>query len=95
MTMEISLTSDQQAFVRDAVASGRFQREEDAVMEALAFWEERERQRVELRASLDEARASLARGEGREITEESMRELADDVKARGRARLAAELAAHR
>jgi hypothetical protein len=47
---------------------------------------------VEFRATLDEARASLERGEGRAITPESMRELSAEVKERGRARLIAELA---
>ena len=65
-------------------------REEDAVKEALSLWEERERTRVEILAAVDEAEASLARGEGRVITQESMREVAEDVKRRGRARLAAE-----
>jgi Arc/MetJ-type ribon-helix-helix transcriptional regulator len=90
--MEVELTSDQKAFARNAVEAGRLEREEDAVVEALALWEERERRRVEFRATLDEARASLARGEGREITQESMRELSAEVKERGRARLIAELA---
>jgi len=53
-------------------------------------WEERERRRLEILASLDEAEASLARGEGRPIAEDSMKALAEDVKQRGRARLAAE-----
>ncbi|MGC4084043.1 MAG: hypothetical protein QM736_18525 [Vicinamibacterales bacterium] len=61
----------------------------EAVQEALALWEERERRRLEILASIDEAEASLTRGEGRPITDESMRALADDVKQRGRARLAA------
>jgi hypothetical protein len=43
-------------------------------------------------ASLDDSRASLSRGEGRAITPESMRELAAEVRERGRARLIAELA---
>lgn len=89
--MEVELTPDQQAFVRRAIQTGRLQSEEDAVQEALALWEERERRRVELLASLDSARASLARGEGRVITQESMRELAVEVSERGRARLIAEL----
>ena len=38
----------------------------------------------------DESETSLARGEGRIITQESMRGLAEQVKQRGRARLAAE-----
>ena len=88
--MEVQLTPDQKAFVRQAIESGRLSREEDAVKEALSLWEERERRRLEILAAVDEAEASLARGEGRAITQESMRELAADVKRRGRARLAAE-----
>jgi len=88
--MDIQLTADQQAFVRDAIASGRLRREEDAVREALALWEQRERARAQILAAVDAADASLARGEGRSITQESMRQLAGEVKSRGRARLAAE-----
>ena len=36
------------------------------------------------------AEAELARGEGRIVTKESMRQLSEDVKQRGRARQAAE-----
>jgi len=60
------------------------------VEEALRLWEERERKRSEFLATIDAAEASLARGEGRVISEQSMRELADEVKQRGQARLAAE-----
>ncbi len=88
--MEVSLTPDQAAFVRRAPETGRLQREEDAVREALSLWEERERRRAEILASIDAAEASLARGEGRPITEESMRELAEEEKQRGLARLASE-----
>jgi putative addiction module CopG family antidote len=88
--MEVQLTPDQKAFVRQAIESGRLAREEDAVKEALSLWEERERRRLEILAAVDEAEASLARGEGRTITQESMRELAENVKQRGRARLVAE-----
>jgi len=90
--MEVELTSDQRAFARHAVETGRLHSEEDAVREALALWEERERRRVEFRATIDEARASLAGGEGREITQETMRELSAEVRERGRARLIVELA---
>jgi putative addiction module CopG family antidote len=88
--MEVNLTPDQRAFVRQAIESGRFQREEDAVKEALSLWEERERTRAEILAGVDEAEVSIANGDGRTITQESMNELAEDVKRRGRARLAAE-----
>jgi Arc/MetJ-type ribon-helix-helix transcriptional regulator len=90
--VEVELTSDQKAFALQAVKAGRLRNEEDAVKEALTLWEERERRRVGIRATIDGARASLARGEGREISPESMRELAAEVRARGRARLIAELA---
>ena len=93
--MELSLTQDQEAFIRQAIESGRFRGTEDAVQEALSLWEERERKRAEFLATLDDAKASLARGEGRAITQESMRELAEDVKRRGLARLTAQQQAPR
>jgi len=88
--MEIQLTPDQKAFIREAIASGRLNREEDAVREALSLWEERERTRAEILAAVDEAESSLASGKGRIITEQSMRDLAQEVMQRGRARLKAE-----
>lgn len=81
--------------MQQAIESGRLHGEEDAVQEALALWEERERSRVEILAQVDEAEASLARGDGRVITQASMRELTDQVKQRGRGRLAAERSALR
>ncbi|PYV14474.1 MAG: hypothetical protein DMG21_18085 [Acidobacteria bacterium] len=89
--MQVDLTLDQKAFVRRAIETGRLHSEEDAVQEALALWEERERQRAEFLLTLEDARASLSRGEGRVVTEESMRRLSSEVKERGRARLLAEL----
>jgi putative addiction module CopG family antidote len=86
--MNVDLTPDQQAFVQKAIESGRLASAEEAVAQALALWEARERRRVEILAMLDEADASLAKGEGILITEESMKALAEGVKARGRARLA-------
>lgn len=91
--MEVEFTIDQKAFIRRAIENGRLHNEKDAVQEALALWEERERQRVEFLLTLNDAKASLARGEGRVITEDSMRELATEVKERGRARLLAEITA--
>ncbi len=93
--MEVQLTPDQKAFVREAIESGRLHREEDAVQEALSLWEERERTRAEILTAVDLADASIARGEGRVITQESMRQLADEVKQRGRSRLAAEQSSSR
>ncbi len=93
--MEVHLSADQEAFVRQGIASGRFHSEADAVAEALSLWEERERTRAEILAAVDAAEASLDRGEGILVTEQSMRELADDVKKRGGVRLEAERTARR
>jgi Arc/MetJ-type ribon-helix-helix transcriptional regulator len=88
--MEVQLTSDQKAFVRQAIESGRLHGEEEAVREALDLWEARERTRAEILAAVDIAEASVARGEGRIVTQQAMRDLAQEVKQRGRARLASE-----
>jgi putative addiction module CopG family antidote len=91
--MEVNLTPDQKAFIRQAIESGRLHREEEAVREALSLWEERERKRAEFMASIEDAKASIAGG--RVITQQSMQELAEEVKQRGLARLAAEQQASR
>ncbi|MBV8897503.1 MAG: hypothetical protein JO051_13405 [Acidobacteriaceae bacterium] len=90
-SMDVQLSADQKAFVRRAIERGRLHSEAEAVHEALALWEERERERAEFLLTLDDARASLARDDARIITEESMQQLAREVKQRGRARLLAEL----
>jgi len=82
--MEVQLTPDQKAFVRQAIESGRLHREEDAVQEALSLWEERAR--AEILAAVDVAEVSIARGEGRPITQDSVRQLAGEVKQRSRRR---------
>jgi len=89
--MEVDLTPDQTAFVQQAIEAGRLHRPEEAVRQALSMWEERERRRLEILASVEQAEASLARGEGRRITtREETTQLADDIKRRGMARLTAE-----
>ena len=88
--MQIDLTPEQEEFIKKAIESGRFERAEDAVHAAMALWVEQERQRMEILAAVDIAKASIDRGEGIEITRESMLSPAEEVKRRGRAQLAAE-----
>jgi putative addiction module CopG family antidote len=89
--MEVHLTPGQEAFIRQAIETGRFHRKEEAVREAMSLWEERERRRLEILGAVDRAEASLARGEGRGITtHEEVTQLAADIKRRGMARLSAE-----
>ena len=89
--MEVHLTDDQKAFIREAIQTGRFATEEDALREALLLWEGRERRRAEILAAVDQAEASFARGEGRRIrTRKEAEQLADEIKRRGLARFNAE-----
>jgi putative addiction module CopG family antidote len=86
--MQVQLTPEQISFVDLGIQEGRFRNSEEAVQQALALWEKRERTRVELLASLDLAEQSLDAGEGECYTAESLHELVDSVKQRGLARLA-------
>ena len=89
--MEVQLTDDQKAFVRQGIEMGRYSHEEDALREALSLWEERERYLAEIRAAIDIAKASAARGAGRTISSrEESAQLVDEIRIRGMARLAAE-----
>jgi Arc/MetJ-type ribon-helix-helix transcriptional regulator len=91
--MDIRLTPDQEDLIRRAIETGRLSSSEDAAREAMALWETRERRRTEILAAIDEAEADIARGAARNITRESMRDLAEDVKRRGRERFAGAKAA--
>ena len=63
--MEVQLTPDQDALIRVGIQTGRFQRPEDAVEEALSLWEARERARIDIIEALNEAEASrAANGQG-------------------------------
>ena len=88
--MEVQLTDDQKALVRQGIESGRYAREEDALRDALSLWENRERRRAEILAAVDQAEASFERGEGRLVTSrEEAVQLADEIKRRGMSRLVA------
>jgi putative addiction module CopG family antidote len=83
--MEVQFTQDQEAFVRQAIAEGRYQTAEDAVRAALARWEEEERSRIELLTALDEAEADLESGRYTDDTDESLPLLAEELKEEARA----------
>jgi putative addiction module CopG family antidote len=82
--MEIHLTPDQEAFVREAVASGRVRDAEEAVRQAMLLWEERERRRLEILAALDAAELDMKEGRFREYTKESLPKLAEELKQEAR-----------
>jgi len=82
--MEVELTPEQEAFVRQAIETGRLHRPEEAVREALSLWEERERSRVELLVAFDEAEADLEAGHYTDYTNETLPQLADELKREAR-----------
>ena len=85
--MSIHLRPDQEAYLQEIAArTGRDPSE--IAQEWVDRLFEHEDRRAALIAQLDEAEESLARGEGIELTSERMRALGDDVKRRGRERLA-------
>jgi putative addiction module CopG family antidote len=86
--MQIELTPAQNSFIELGIQEGRFRDSDEAIRQALAQWEKRERARVELLASLDLAEQSLEAGEGEEYTVDNLNELVESVKKRGIARLA-------
>jgi Arc/MetJ-type ribon-helix-helix transcriptional regulator len=81
--MQVELTPAQSSFVDLGIQEGRFRDPGEAIRQALAQWEKRERIRVELMASLDLAEQSLDAGEGESYTSETLHELVASVKARG------------
>ena len=82
--MEVQLTPDQEAFIRKAVASGRYPSVEDAVRDAMVRWEEGERARLELLAALDEAEADLQAGRYTDYTDATLPRLANELKREAR-----------
>jgi putative addiction module CopG family antidote len=83
LAMQIELTPAQNSFIELGIQEGRFRDREEAVRQALALWEQRERARVELLSSLDSAERALDAGEGEEYSPEDLSALVNSVKARG------------
>ena len=81
------LAPDVKEYVNAKVREGVYASIEEMLEQAIT---QMVRKKQEQQSRLIAAEASLIRGDGRTVTEESMRQLAEDVKQRGRARLAAE-----
>lgn len=87
--MDLHLSADQQALIREALESGRLQKPEDALKQAMSPWEECERRLMVISLAVSASEASLARGAGRIVFSSGQTsQLAEDVKRRGMKRLA-------
>lgn len=87
MALKVSVRAEFEAFIDRLIQSGRYSIAAEVVDDALFYFEERERVRE---AKLDALRAEIQKGidsgPGREIDSKT---LAEEIKARGRQRLAA------
>ena len=86
--MQIELTPAQNSFIDLGIQEGRFQNRDEAVRQALAEWEDRQRSRAELLVSLELADQSLDDHAGEEYTLDSLPQLAHSIAERGRKKLA-------
>jgi hypothetical protein len=84
-------TSDPEALDFFTVATAQPGGGDDAVRQAPAAWEDRERRRIEFRSSLMNARASVTPVEAREIMQQSTQRTAE-IRERRPAHMVAELA---
>jgi putative addiction module CopG family antidote len=82
------LPADLEQFMEQELAAGKYASREELVAEAVRLLRERERRVKELREEILPALERLDRGEYTEYDKGSLRDLIDDVKTRGRTRLA-------
>ena len=82
--MEVRFTPEQEAFIRQAVASGRYRSPEEAVQDALTRWENSERSRLDLLAALDEAETDLETGRFTDYTDATLQNLSKELRQEAR-----------
>jgi antitoxin ParD1/3/4 len=90
--MNISLGAQWEGFIAENVKTGRYLSASEVVREGLRLLQEREQLRQirlsELRREVDKGLEQIDRGESIELDEAGMKRHLDEVKARGRRRLA-------
>ncbi len=87
--MILSLNEKQERLVNELVASGRYQDAAAVLDDALKLLEAREKKLAELRSELQKGMDDLESGRFTTYTKETSPQLFEDVKRRGRERLAA------
>jgi len=83
--MNVSLTPELERLVNEKVESGLYRTASEVVREALRLLKERDYAREQLRGDVQAGVDALARGEGRIYDKASGRQLAEQIKSRGRA----------
>ena len=83
--MNVSLTPELERLVNEKVESGLYQTASEVVREALRLLKDRDQAREQLRSDVQAGFDQLARGKGRVYDKTSSRQLAEQIKSRGRA----------
>ena len=78
--MNISLTPEQEAMIREKVESGRFANSSEVVWAALRLMDEHDK-REHLRAAIEQARASAVRGDVQPWTPQRLGEILERAEA--------------
>jgi len=82
--MEVKFTPSQQALIQRAIEQGRYGSAEGAVRDAMALWEERERQRIDLTTDIGRAETELKSGWYSDHTDDTLPLLAEELKREAR-----------
>ena len=85
--MNVSLTPELENLVSNKVKSGMYQTASEVIREGLRLLRERDGRMSELRADIHAGFEAVGRGEYKDYDEETIKQLAARVKARGRKRL--------
>jgi putative addiction module CopG family antidote len=87
----VSLPPDVEQFVLQAVAEGKYPNEQDVVTDAIRLLRDLRKRHQRLRGEIDQALASVDRGEGIDIdSDESLTAFFDDLEREVRTAIAAE-----
>lgn len=87
--MTVLLTREQEALIKEHLSTGRYASEDEVIGEALALLKHHEKTLEKLHADINEGLEDLAQGRYITYTDETLGEFFEDVKKRGRERLAA------
>lgn len=86
--MNVSLTPELEAMIQEKVATGRYGSASEVVREALRLMEKHEQRQQdrleELRREIQKGVDQIERGEYHTYDEEGLKQLVEDIKARGR-----------
>ena len=86
--MNVSLTPELEVLVAEKVKTGMYQTSSEVIREGLRLLKERDEQVEALRRDVREGFTAVARGEYTDYDANSVKQLAEKVRERGRARVA-------